>query len=311
MWFMPLLDRIAGVWTNWRRRTNMSRPTRALAALAAFISITVAQAPAMAQTQVPTDDVVVANVEGMPIYRNAMLRAFGGLPPKIQENGIEAIYATLLERMIQQKLLILMGRKDNLATDPQVVARLKDLEDVVIGEIYLSRLIEQNMTPGFLEQQFQEYLKQNPPTEKIHARHILLKTETDAKNTIDQIAAGKKFEDAAREYSTGPSAANGGDLGFFKRPDMVKAFSDAAFAMRDGEISKTPVKTRFGWHVIQVVARTKEKAPSFEQMKPQLMRKAGRNVAIEIMEKMVDRANVERFTFAGKALPPVPMPKSR
>jgi peptidyl-prolyl cis-trans isomerase C len=282
-----------------------------LAVLAAFLSISVAQAPATAQTSAPAGDVVVANVEGTPIYRTSVLRAFGGLPPNVREQGIEAIYATLLERMIQQKLLILNGRKANLATDPQVVARLKDLEDVVIGEIYLSRLIENNMSPGFLEQKFEEFLGQNPSSEQIHARHILLKTQTDAKNAIDQIAAGKKFEDAAREYSTGPSAANGGDLGFFKRADMVKAFSDAAFTMRDGEISKTPVKTRFGWHVIQVVARKVEKAPSFEQMKPQLMRQAGRKIAIEIMEKMVDQSRVERFTFTGKPLPAVQIPKAK
>ena len=289
----------------------MSRPTQALAALAAIVLITVALPPAMAQTPAAAGDVMVANVEGTPIYRNAVLRAFTGLPQKIQEKGIEAIYATLLERMIQQQLLVLNGRKNNLAADPQVISRLKELEDVVIGEFYLNQLIEKNMTPGFHEKQYRNYLKQNPPTEQIHARHILLKTQTDAKNAIGQIAAGKKFEAAAREYSTGPSAANGGDLGFFKRTDMVKAFSDAAFAMREGDVSKTPVKTRFGWHVIQVVARKIEKAPSFEQIKPQLMRSAGRNVAVEIMEKLVDQAQVERFTFEGKPLPPVQMPKAK
>ena len=285
----------------------MSRYTPALVALAVVVSTIVALPPAMAAT----DDVIVAKVEGTPIYRKAVLRAFTGLPPKIKEKGIESIYATLLERMIQQHLLVLNGRKDNLAADPRVKARLKELEDVVIGEIYLNVLIEKDMTPGFLEKQYQAFLEKNPPTEQIHARHILLKTETDAKNVIGHIAAGKTFEDAAREFSTGPSAANGGDLGFFKRTDMVKAFSDAAFTMREGEVSKAPVKTRFGWHVIQVVARKVEKAPSFEQLKPQLMRRAGRNVAVRIMEKLVDDAQVERFTFEGKPLPKLPIPKAK
>jgi len=289
----------------------MSRQTHAFVAVAAILSIFAAPPPALAQTPAPANDVVVANVEGTPIYRSAVLRAFSGLPPKITEKGIEAIYATLLERMIQQQLLVINGRKNNLAADPQVKSRLKELEDVVIGEVYLNRLIEKDITPGFLEKQYAAFLKENPPTEQIHARHILLKTETDAKNVIGHIAAGKKFEDAAREFSTGPSAANGGDLGFFKRTDMVKAFSDAAFAMRDGEISKTPVKTRFGWHVIQVVERKIEKAPSFEQVKPQLMRRAGRNVAIKIMERLVDGAKVERFTFEGKPLPKLPIAKKR
>ena len=74
----------------------MSRPTQALAALAAIVLITVALPPAMAQTPAAAGDVVVANVEGTPIYRNAVLRAFTGLPQKIQEKGIEAIYALSL-----------------------------------------------------------------------------------------------------------------------------------------------------------------------------------------------------------------------
>lgn len=287
----------------------MSRFTYAFVALAAIISTFMALPPATAQTSAPADDVVVAKVEGTPIYRSAVLRVFRGLPRKVTEKGIEAIYATLLERIIQQQLLVINGRKTNLAADPQVKARLKELEDVVIGEVYLNRLIEKSMAPGFLKKQYKNFIRKNPPSEQVHARHILLKTETDAKNVIGHIAAGKKFEDAAREFSTGPSASKGGDLGFFKRPDMVKPFSDAAFAMQDGEVSKTPVKTRFGWHVIQVVERKVQKAPSFEQMKPRLMRSAGRNAAVAIMKSLVDGAKVERFTFEGKPLPKLPIPK--
>jgi len=289
----------------------MSRLSHALVALAAITSTIAVLPPVLAQTSAPAADVIVATVEGTPIYRGAVLRAFSGLPPKIRENGIEAIYATLLERMIQQNLLVVQGRKANLLADPQVQTRLKELEDVVIGEVYLNRLIERSITPGFLEKQYAAFLKKNPPIETIHARHILLKTETDAKNVIGHIAAGKKFEDAAREFSTGPSASSGGDLGFFKRADMVKPFSDAAFTMKEGSMSQVPVKTRFGWHVIQVVERKVEKAPSFEQLKPRLMRLAGRNVAAKIMEKLVDDAKVERFTFDGKPLPKLPVPKAK
>jgi len=289
----------------------MSRLSHALVALAAITSTIAVLPPVLAQTSAPAADVIVATVEGTPIYSGAVLRAFSGLPPKIRKNGIEAIYATLLERMIQQNLLVAQGRKANLLADPQVQTRLKELEDVVIGEVYLNRLIERSITPGFLEKQYAAFLKKNPPIETIHARHILLKTETDAKNVIGHIAAGKKFEDAAREFSTGPSASSGGDLGFFKRADMVKAFSDAAFTMKEGSMSQVPVKTRFGWHVIQVVERKVEKAPSFEQLKPRLMRLAGRNVAAKIMEKLVDDAKVERFTFDGKPLPKLPVPKAK
>lgn len=282
----------------------MPRPSHALAVLAILLPAMAVPGLSVAQTQ---GDVPAAVVDGQKIMRSTVLREYEGLPDSIkQQGGLEAIYPRLLDRIIQQQLLVQQGRKNNMAKDPDVVARMKDLEDAVIGEFYLNRLIEKNMAPDFLENQYKAFLAQNPPTEQVHARHILLKTETDATNVIGHLAAGKDFEDAAKEFSTGPSAPNGGDLGFFKKEDMVKPFADAAFAMKAGEISKAPVKTRFGYHVIQVVERRTDNPPSFEEMKPQLMQGAGRNIAIEVMEKLMGSAKVERFELDGTPMESAP-----
>ena len=287
----------------------MPRPAHVIAAVAVLLSAVAIPGMSVAQTD---GDVPVAVVDGMKIMRSTVLRAYEGLPDSVkQQGGLEAIYPRLLDRVIQQKLLVTEGRKEKMATDPQVVARMKEVEDAVIGEYYLNRLIEKNMSPDFLENQYKAFLAQNPPSEQIHARHILLKTEADATNVIGHLAAGKKFEDAAKEFSTGPSAPNGGDLGFFKKEDMVKPFSDAAFSMKAGEVSKTPVKTRFGYHVIQVVERRTTEPPTFEEMKPQIMQRAGRNVAIDVMSKLVENAKVERFELDGTPMlaAPIATPK--
>ncbi|MEX2614571.1 MAG: peptidylprolyl isomerase [Alphaproteobacteria bacterium] len=282
----------------------MPRLSHALAVLAILLPATAVPGLSVAQTE---PDIPVAVVDGQKIMRSTVLREYESLPDSIkQQGGLEAIYPRLLDRIIQQQLLVTEGRKKNMAKDPDVIARMKYLEDAVIGEFYLNRLIEQNMAPDFLENQYKAFLAQNPPTEQVHARHILLKTETDATNVIGHLAAGKDFEDAAKEFSTGPSAPNGGDLGFFKREDMVKPFADAAFAMKAGEISKAPVKTRFGYHVIQVVERRTNEPPSFEEMKPQLMQRAGRNVAIDVMSKLMESANVERFELDGTPMESAP-----
>lgn len=87
---------------------------------------------------------------------------------------------------------------------------------------------------------------------EVRASHILVKTEDEAKNLLEEIKAGKSFADAAKEVSLCPSGREGGDLGFFKKGVMVKPFEDAAFAMKEiGEISE-PVQTQFGWHLIQL-----------------------------------------------------------
>lgn len=86
----------------------------------------------------------------------------------------------------------------------------------------------------------------------VHARHILVDTEEEANAIVKRLENGITFEYLAQKYSKCPSAANGGDLGFFKRGQMVKEFEQAAFNMKPGEISK-PIKTEFGWHLIKVV----------------------------------------------------------
>lgn len=87
---------------------------------------------------------------------------------------------------------------------------------------------------------------------EVRARHILLKSEDEAKKLLEEIKGGKSFADAAKEVSLCPSGRDGGDLGFFKKGVMVKPFEDAAFAMKEiGEISE-PVQTQFGWHLIQL-----------------------------------------------------------
>ena len=86
---------------------------------------------------------------------------------------------------------------------------------------------------------------------KIKAKHILVQTEDKARGIYEQIKKGKSFEALAKEYSSCPSKANGGDLGFFGKGQMVKEFESAAFSLKKGEVSK-PVKTKFGFHIIKV-----------------------------------------------------------
>lgn len=87
---------------------------------------------------------------------------------------------------------------------------------------------------------------------EVHAAHILVKTEKQATDILAEVNGGKNFGDLARKYSGCPSKKKGGDLGWFKRGQMVKPFEDAAFAAKKGDVIG-PVKTEFGWHVIKIL----------------------------------------------------------
>lgn len=277
---------------------------------AAIAAIGVISQPVLAQSGGKTvKDIVVAKVEGETIVRTELLRAFQSLPNEVKQTGLEAIYPKLVERLIQRRLLIIQGRKHNLAKDAEVIRRMKLLENAVIGEVYLNRLIEKNLKPELLQERYQAFLASNPSREEVHARHILLEKEVDATNLIAHVQGGMDFAEAAKKYSTGPSASKGGDLGYFARTDMVKPFADAAFALKKGEFTQKPVKTKFGWHVIKVEDHRTVAPPTFEALKPRLVQEAGQGVAVAVMQRLVDTAKVERFALDGSPMKSAPKAK--
>ncbi len=100
---------------------------------------------------------------------------------------------------------------------------------------------------------FGDFINPNLDVTEVRASHILVKTRPEAVKIRKEIVNGDiSFEDAAEKYSLCPSSANGGDLGYFKRGQMVQPFSDVAFDLKVGQISD-PVGTKFGWHLIKVV----------------------------------------------------------
>ena len=271
--------------------------------LAVFISIGLVSQPVLSQdAKKPQKDIVVAKVEGQKIYRSELLRAFQRLPKEVKQKGLEVIYPKLVERLIQRRLLIIEGRAKKLSKDSEVLRRMKRLEDAVIGEVFLNRLIEKNLKPELLKERYQAVLASNPAREEVHARHILLDKEVDATNLIAHVQGGMDFAEAAKKYSTGPSAPKGGDLGYFGRTDMVKPFADAAFALKIGAYTQKPVKTKFGWHVIKVEDHRTVQPPSFEALKPRLVQEAGQGVALGVMKKLMAEAKVERFAMDGSLL---------
>ncbi len=108
------------------------------------------------------------------------------------------------------------------------------------------------------------------PTEQFKARHILVESQGEAQDIIGELDNGANFEELAKSRSTGPSGPSGGDLGWFAPNQMVKPFSDAVVAMKNGEYSKAPVQTQFGWHVILREDSRATEAPTIDSVKDQL-----------------------------------------
>jgi peptidyl-prolyl cis-trans isomerase C len=153
-------------------------------------------------------------------------------------------------------------------------------------------------------------VRKNPPTKEVRARHILVDTESKAKDLAKQAKGGTDFAKLASKNSIGPSAQRGGDLGYFTAGEMVKPFSDVAFKLKKGEVSATPVKTQFGWHIIKVEDVRTRKVPPFERVKVQMEREVWEKLGKDFLRQYREQAKVERFSFDGsKKLPPKPSGK--
>lgn len=243
---------------------------------------------------------VVAKVEGVKIYRRDVEIAFRSLPPEIQKRGLPAVYEKVLEMLIERRMVTIYGRREKFHKDKEVKLRLKVAEDQIIREVYLNRLISKYLTEDRVRAHYDAFVKKNPSKTEVRARHILMKDEAKAKALIEEIQSGTDFAEAAKKNSTGPSAARGGDLGYFTKGEMVKGFSDVAFQLKKGEVAKTPVKTQFGWHIIKVEDKRTRQAPPYERIKGQMRREVWAQLGQNFLRQYRSQAKVQRYSIDGK-----------
>lgn len=279
-----------------------------LAPAAALLAFSLLLQPALAQTKGDASDPVVATVDGAPIYRSDVLAVQRTLPAQFQQIPIEVLFPAVVERLIDTKLVVNAGRKEDLQNDQEVKRRIAGLEDRVIQEIYLSRKVEAGVNEQAVRERYEQLAKASPAKEEISARHILVQTEQQAKDVIAELKKGGDFSEIAKTKSMDPSGKqNGGDLGYFSREEMVPEFSEAAFKLKDGETTAAPIRTQFGWHVIRVEAR-RTQAPSLEEMREQITNDLSQELVTGMVSKLREGAKVERFGVDGAALP-TPAPK--
>jgi peptidyl-prolyl cis-trans isomerase C len=257
-----------------------------------------------AASALPPGNTLVARVDGVELHLADVEAAQQSLPPQAQKLPLAQIYPILLDRLVDGALVTEAGRKAHLDQDPAVQSRLKLYEDHLIQEAYVEQLIKGAESEDQLKARYQKLVQEQPSREEVHARHILVKTEAEAKSIIDQLGKGADFATLAKKYSTDPGAASGGDLGYFGRDDMVPAFAAAAFALPVGQYTKTPVKTEFGWHVILVEDRRVKKPPTFDEARAQVRHLLAHDIIEATLKELRNGAKIETFGLDGKPLPP-------
>jgi peptidyl-prolyl cis-trans isomerase C len=275
---------------------------RAGVAASLFLGVPALAQQAGAPQPVDTaNDPVIAIVEGAAIKRSELQMVQRSLPAQFQQMPLEILFPMLIDRMIDAKLLAMAGRRDNLQNEPELRARIATYEERLIQEIYLTRKIAAAATEEAVQARYKKFIAENPAESEVSARHILVATEQKAKEITAQIKAGGDFAKLAAENTIDPSGkASGGDLGFFKKGEMVPEFSEAAFKLKEGEVTDAPVKTQFGWHVIRV-DKIRQQAQSLDEVREEIANQISQEVVTAEVAKLRAGASVQRFNLDGSA----------
>jgi peptidyl-prolyl cis-trans isomerase C len=257
------------------------------------------QAPAPSSAGAAASDPIVAKVNGRPIYLSDLQALAQELPPNAHNMSPQTLYPMLLDQMIDGEALVVEARTVGLDKDPKVQRQMEAASERTLQTAMLTKLVGPSITDEALRARYQREIAGKGGEDEVHARHILVDSEDLAKKIIAELKKGGDFAALAKQYSKDPSGDHTGDLGFFRKDEMVPEFSAAAFALQPGQIGDVPVHTQFGWHVIQVLERRHGEPPSFEQARDALRQKAIQQGIQEAVAAARAKVTVERFNLDG------------
>ena len=239
---------------------------------------------------------IVANVNNEDISLETMIHAMNELPPEIQSQPFMSYYEDLLERVIDIKLFAQEGKKMKLDEEPSVRAAIDFVIEKVLMQAFLSKYVQDNINEENLKASYNNFIADETSREEIKASHILMDTESEAIDVINMLNDGDDFAELAKNKSTGPTGPSGGDLGWFKRGQMVPPFEKAAFSLNKNEITQIPVQTQFGWHVIKIFDKRIPEAPSYENMKSKLIQDLERKIVSKKIQDLRNDALIEKLS---------------
>jgi peptidyl-prolyl cis-trans isomerase C len=240
------------------------------------------------------NDPVIARVNGIDIRQSDLAVAEDDLgneahqaPPEIKREQTIAYVADII-------LVSQAAEKNNLRDDPAFKQRQAFVSNKILMGLMLTKRAKDAATDDEMRKVYDEAVKPMAQEEEVRARHILVETEEEAKAILEQLKAGADFATLAKEKSKDPGGADGGDLGFFAKGQMVPEFSEVAFKMYEGQLSN-PVKSQFGWHIIKMEEKRKRPVPDYDKVKDQIEAYVGRRAQTEFVAQLRQAAKIERL----------------
>src|ERR1700729_1497453 len=288
--------------TSSSSETKFSRRARlASAATGCLAMVLLASLPLRAEDANP----VLVKVNGAEIRQSDVALAEEELGPSLAQMDPATKKENVLAFLIDMKIVAKAAEDKKIEDRPDFKSRLAFARNRLLMDNLLAVEGKAATTNEAMKKVYDEAAKQIEGEQEVHARHILVETEDEAKAIEAELKKGADFAELAKKKSKDPGAADGGDLGFFTKDQMVPEFSTVAFALEPGKISD-PVKSQFGWHIIKVEEKRSRKAPDFDQVKAQIETYVTRKAQAEYVAKLRESAKVERMDQASNTPAPAP-----
>ncbi len=235
----------------------------------AIILLTVSTASLASPIDDPGKARIVVTVNGTDINEKT-LQSYArqrGLPPETVDGPQRD---ALIEEVINRELIYQHAVSIGVDKTPAVQSEIEQLRINIVASTMLNPSSDRfAVDEASMKKEYESRLDELSSTE-YKARHILVDTQHEAEAIIGELNQGGDFSQLASEHSTGPSAASGGDLGWFRAEQMMQPFGEAVKKMKKGSYTKTPVKTDFGWHIIQLEDERSVAPPPYDSIKEQI-----------------------------------------
>src|ERR1700704_6873522 len=254
------------------------------------------------------DNPVLAKVNGTEIRQSDVALAEEELGPSLAQMDPATKKDNVLSFLIDLKIVAKAAEDKKVENSEDFKRRISFTRSRLLMDSLLATEGKAATTDDAMKKVYEEASKQITGEQEVHARHILVETEDEAKAIKAELDKGADFAELAKKKSKDPGASDGGDLGFFNKEQLVPDFSAVAFALEPGKISD-PVKSQFGWHIINVEEKRSRKAPDFDQVKAQIETYVTRKAQADYVAKLREAAKVERMDQA--AADPAAKPEAK
>ncbi len=242
-------------------------------------------------------DGVAAVVNGEKITVKEMREGYKDNPEINSRVNFDDFYAKALDVYVNGKLLYQAAEEAEVTDTPEYKKQVQNAKEEIARKIYLEKKVDKMITQDKIDDLYKQYEKEFKGQKEVKAKHILVDSETKAKEVISKLKKGEKFDELAQTYSKEPA-----DLGYFTKQMMVPEFGEAAFALKKGEYSQKPVKTQFGYHVILVEDIRDAKPLPKKQMEPQLKGILTQQAIGETFGELYEKAKIEKYSLDGKEI---------